>query len=96
MSISTGVDGVVDERERAVLLDLEEARPGRELDDVPLGDVHAGRARLQHRDERRVAREDADLAGGAGHDDHLREAFVRGAFRRHERDLELPALVGHA
>ena len=91
----TGIDGVVDEREGAVLLDLEESRPRRELDDVPLGDVHARRAGLQHRHERGVASEDADLAGGAGHDDHLREALVRGAFRRHERDLELLALVGH-
>src|ERR671929_858345 len=52
------LDGVVDERERAVLLDLEESRPGRELDhlrDVAVA-VDARRARLQHRHERRVPR----------------------------------------
>ena len=82
------IDGVVDERESAILLHLEEACARRELDHVPLVHMHARRAGLQHRDERRVTREHADLTGGARHDDHLREAFVRRALRRHERDLE--------
>src|SRR5262245_22482284 len=61
-----GVDRVVDEREGAVLLDLEEARAGGELEDVAFGDVDAGGPRLQHCDEWRVAPEQPDLARGAG------------------------------
>src|SRR6476660_8149811 len=64
------LDGVVDERDRAVLQHLEEAGAGRELEHLVLRDVHARRACLQRRDQRRVPREDSDLAGGAGHDDH--------------------------
>ena len=82
------IDGVVDERERAILLHLEEARPRRELDDVALVHVHARRSRLQHRDERGVACKHADLTRCAGHHDHLGETLVRRSLRRHERDLE--------
>ena len=90
------VDGVVDERERPVLLDLEEAGAGRELEHLLLvAQVHPGRAGLQHRDERRVPCEHADLAGRAGDDQHLGVALEGGAVRRHEGDAELPALVGH-
>src|SRR5689334_14759152 len=67
------VDRVVDERKRPVLLDLEEAGAGGELDDV-VGRavaVDARRAGLQHRHERRMAGEDADLPRVAGDDDHL-------------------------
>jgi len=53
-----------------------------------LAEVDAGRAGLQRRDQRRVAREDADLAVGARHDEHDRLALVRRAVRRHERDGE--------
>src|SRR2546426_5273814 len=55
------LDGVVHERQGAILLDLEEARPGRELEHPALAHVDPRRAGLQHRDERGVAREDADL-----------------------------------
>ena len=83
------VDRVVHQRERAVLLDLEEPGAGRELADLrPALDVDAGGARLQQRDERRVAREHADLPGGAGDDQHLGLALVGGAVRRDQRDLE--------
>src|SRR5439155_13508399 len=65
------LDRVVDECDRAVLEHLEEAGAGRELLDLVSVEVrvHARRARLQQRDERRVPREDADLAGLAGDDD---------------------------
>src|SRR5207253_10439468 len=90
------LDRVVDECDRAVLEHLEEAGAGRELLDLVSVEVrvHARRARLQQRDERRVPREDADLAGLAGNDDHLRLALVRRALRRHERHVEL-APLGH-
>src|SRR5215218_10831520 len=66
------VDGVVDERDRAVLEHLEEAWAGRELEHVgAVTGMDPRRARLQRRDQRRVPREHADLAVGAGHDDHL-------------------------
>ena len=39
--------------------------------------VDARRAGLERRDERRVPRENADLAGGARYDHHLRVAVVR-------------------
>src|SRR5438132_914168 len=55
------VDGVVHERERAILLDAEEARAGGERPHVPFAHVNARRSGLQHCDERRVPREDADL-----------------------------------
>ena len=41
-----------------------------------------------------VPGEHADLAGGAGHDDHLRLTLEGGTVRRHQRDGEAPA-VGH-
>ena len=51
------VDGVVDEGERAVLLDLEEARAGRELADLLVtADAHARAARLQRCHERSAGR----------------------------------------
>src|SRR5439155_24156820 len=57
-----GADGVVDERDRLVLRHLEEARPGRKLEDLDaVAEMHTCRARLQQRDEGRVPREDADL-----------------------------------
>src|SRR5215208_5387073 len=64
----TGLDGVVDQRERTVLLDLEEAGPGRELERVSAGPVAVdpGRAGLQHRHQGRMPREHADLARVAG------------------------------
>ena len=40
------VHGIVDERDRAVELDLEEARAGGELANVRVGDVHPRRAGL--------------------------------------------------
>ena len=56
-----GSHRIVDEDERAVLLHLEVAGPGGER--LPLAArLDADLARLQHRDERRVAREHADLA----------------------------------
>ena len=89
------VDGVVDEREGAILLHAEEARAGGELPHVPCAHVNAGRSGLQHRDERRVPREHADLAGRAGHDQHHRVALERRPFGRYERDAERLPLVGH-
>ena len=83
------VHGVVDERERAIELDLEEARAGRELDDLVRAQVDPRRAGLERRDERRVSREHADLARGARHDDHLRLPVERRAVGRDERDVEL-------
>ena len=85
---------VVDERDRAILLHLEEAGAGRELADtvVAFAEVDARRAGLQRRDQRRVPREHADLAVGAGDDQHHGLAFERGAVRRDERDRE--RLVG--
>src|SRR6187401_3687075 len=59
---------VVHERDRAVLLDLEEAGAGRELLHLGLGHVYPRVARVQHRHEWRVPCEDADLAGRAGDD----------------------------
>ena len=56
--------------------------------------MDARRARLQRRDQRRVAGEHADLAGGARDDDHLDLALERRAVRRHHRDGERLA-VGH-
>src|SRR5207237_1535164 len=53
--------------------------------------VHARRARLQHRDERRMPCEDADLAGRPGDDQHLSLALERRALRRDERDVEAAA-----
>ena len=94
-SISFTLDRVVDERERTVELDLEEARAGRELEHLVRAQVDARRAGLEGRDERRVPREDADLAGGARHDDHLRLAVERRAVGRDERDVELRMRLGH-
>jgi hypothetical protein len=91
------VDGVVHERDRAVELDLEEPGPRRELEHVLGGAVAVDprRARLQRRDEGRVAREHADLPGRAGDDQHLRLAPERLALGRDERDVELRVDVGH-
>src|ERR671931_2016898 len=57
------VDGGVDEGERPILLDREEAGSGRELVDLfcIAVRVDAGRARFQQRDQRRVAGEDPHL-----------------------------------
>ena len=55
-------DRVVDERDRAVLEHLEEARAGGELAHLAVAEVDARRAGLEHRHERRVPREHADLA----------------------------------
>ena len=81
-------DRIVYECDRAVLLDLEEPGPGRVLIDALGADMDARRARLERRDQRRVARQHADLTGRAGHDEHLRLALERRALRRDERDLE--------
>src|SRR5580765_4041411 len=84
------VDGVVHEREHAVLLDLEEAGAGRELDYV-LGRtvaVDPRRAGLQHRHQRRVPREHADLARLPRHDDHLDLALERRALGRDQGEFE--------
>ena len=59
--------------------DLEEAGAGRELDDPRLAlPGRSASSPLEHRHQRRVAREDADLAGGARDDeaDHLGVALV--------------------
>ena len=82
-----GLHGVVDEDERAVLLHLEVAGPGRERLPVPAR-LDADLARLQHGHERRVSREDADLPRDPRHDQHLGLALVRRALRRHEREVE--------
>ena len=76
-------------------LDLEEPGPGRELEHLVAAEVDARRAGLQRRDERRVTGEHADLAGLAGHDQHLGLAFVDGAVGRDDRDVELGMRVGH-
>ena len=89
------VDGIVDERERPIELDLEEPGAGGELEHLVAAEVHPRRAGLQRRDERRVAGEDADLAGLAGDDQHLCLAVVGGAVRRDDRDVELRVRVGH-
>jgi len=82
---------VVDEGDGAILQHLEEARPGRERLDV-VGvhvEVDARRAGVQHRDERCVAREDADLPRRARNDDHLGVALERRSLGRDERHREL-------
>src|SRR5207248_11085528 len=79
--------GLVDERDRSVELDLEEAGARGVLAHLFAG-VDARGAGLQRRDERRVPREDADLSGRARHDDHLRVALERRPLRRHQRDVE--------
>ena len=89
-----GGDGIVDERDRAILEHLEEARTGRELLDQPVAGVHARRARLQECDERRVPRKDTDLTGRAGNDQQLGLTVERSAFRCHDRDRE-ERMVGH-
>ena len=71
------VHGVVHERERAIELDLEEAGPGRELEHLVRVEMNARRPGLQRRDERRVTRENTDLARCPGDDDHLRLAVER-------------------
>src|SRR5215210_4411201 len=84
------IDGVVDERERPVLLDLEEPWAGRELDHV-FGiavAVDASRSGPQHRDEWRVPCEHADLTGVAGDDQHLDLALERGPIGRDEGERE--------
>src|SRR6266568_3808496 len=88
-------DGVVHQRNCAVLLHLEEARAGRELTHAFLAfaEVDARRPRLQRRDQRRVAGEHADLAGRTGDDQHRRLTLEGRAVRRDERNGE--RLVGH-
>ena len=58
--------GRVDQCDRAVLQHLEEPGPVANSSTSLSLEVHTGRARLQRRDQRCVAREHADLAGGAG------------------------------
>ena len=71
--------------------------PGRELEHVgAAAGMDPRRAGLQRRDQRRVAREHADLADLAGHDHHLGLALVRRAVRRDEREVELLAGARHA
>ena len=83
------VNCVVDERERSILLDLEEARPGGELQHLGFAlHVHARRARVQHRDQRRVTGEHADLPVRSGNDQHLDLALEDGPVGRDERDVE--------
>ena len=53
-------------------------------------------AGLQRGDERRMAGEDADLAGRAGDDQHLRLAAEGVALGRDDRDVEFRVRVGHA
>jgi hypothetical protein len=81
-------NGVVDERERTVGLDLEEPRTGRKLEHLRPAEMNPGRAGLEGRHQRRVAREHADLPGRAGHDEHSRLTLEHRALRRHERDVE--------
>ena len=54
------------------------------------------RARPQCRNQRGMTREDADLADLPRHDDHLDLALVRGAVRRHQREVELLPGSGQA
>jgi hypothetical protein len=83
------VDGVVDQRERAVLLDLEEPGPGRKLVHLAFAlNVHARRPGLEHRDQRGVPREDPDFPVRAGHDQHLDLALEDRPVGRDERDVE--------
>src|SRR5436190_18308211 len=84
------LDGVVDERERAVLLDLEEAGTGRELEHVLARAVavDARRARVQQRDERRMSCEHAEFAVRARDDEHLDVALEGSAFGRDEGNAE--------
>src|SRR6266511_885312 len=86
---------VVHERDRTVLLHLEEPWTGRELAHavVALAEVDARRTGLQRRDQRRMPREDADLPGRARDDQHHRLAFERRPVRGDERDRE--RLVRH-
>src|SRR6266540_679549 len=90
------IDRVVHERERAILLDLEEARARGELAHVGFAQIDSRRASLQHGHERSVARKDADLPRRARDDDHLDLALESRALRCHERDVERLATVGHA
>src|SRR6266498_1242909 len=86
------LDGVVHKRERPVLLDLEEAGAGRELEHV-LGvavTVDPGRTGLQHRHQGRMPGEHADLAGVAGHDQHLDLTLERRSVGRHEGERKRP------
>src|SRR6266540_6470965 len=87
------IDRVVHERERAILLDLEEARARGELAHVGLTEVDPRRARLQHGHERSVARKDADLPRRARDDDHLDFAPERRALGCHEGDVKRLATV---
>ena len=83
-------DRIVDERDRAVLEHLKEAGAGRELADVvrvPV-EIDPRRTGIQRRDQRRVAREDTDLARLSGDDDQFRLALECGAVGRDERDVE--------
>src|SRR3954470_20327219 len=88
--------GVVDQRDCAGLLHLEEARPRRELLHLPVPfDVHARRTGAQRCDQRRVRGQDADGTGCAGDYDHLGFALERRPLRSHERDVELLPAVRH-
>jgi hypothetical protein len=93
----TGLDGIVYERECAILLDLEKARPRCEVQDLLVTthmDVRC--PGFQRRDERRVAGEHTDFSGGPGHNQHLDLPLVRRALRRDEREIECVPLVGQA
>ena len=89
------VDGIVDEGERRVGLDLEEPGSRGELQHLAPAEVHARRTGLQRGDERCMAREHADLSRLAGHDQHLGFALVHRAVGRHDGDVELGVRVGH-
>jgi hypothetical protein len=91
------VDGIVDERERLVELDLEEAGPCGEFDDLAAADVDARGTRLQRGDERGVPGEHADLARLAGNDEHVRLVVERRPVGRDERHVERRVIfVGQA
>ena len=92
-----GIHGVVDEREGAVLLDLEEpCAPSRTRSTFPSATCTRVEPAFSIATSGAWRASTPISPGGTGHDDHLREAFVRQALRRHERDLERLALVGHA
>ena len=65
-------DGALDEHRGAVVLDLEVARAGGEREPLVVERAHPRLAGLELGDQRDVARQDAELAGLAGDDDHAR------------------------
>ena len=79
---------LLDQHRGPVVLDLEVARAGREREPLIVEGAHARLSRLELRDQRDVARQDAELARPARDDDHPCVLDEYRTFRRHELDAK--------